>query len=73
MVDSEEEIQVRALLLLTLKTQRSLPNFFGESMDPGQLIVVVGIVVIFAYLLGAMVFILDFVSTVFYIFSYIER
>ena len=44
-----------------LYIKEALPNFFGESMDPGELIIVVGIVVIFAYLLGALVFILDFV------------
>ena len=44
-----------------LYIHEALPNFWGESMDPGELIIVVAIVVIFAYLLGAMVFLLDFI------------
>jgi peptide/nickel transport system permease protein len=44
-----------------LYIKEALPNFWGESMEPGELIIVVGIVVIFAYLLGATVFILDLV------------
>jgi peptide/nickel transport system permease protein len=38
---------------------KSLPHFFGESMYSGELAVAIGIVVIFAYLLGAMVLLLD--------------
>ena len=44
-----------------LYIKEALPNFWGESMEPGELIIVVGIVVIFAYLLGITVFILDFI------------
>ena len=44
-----------------LYIKEALPNFWGESMEPGELIIVIGIVVIFAYLLGVTVFILDFV------------
>ena len=38
---------------------KSLPDFFGESMFPGDLLVAIAIVVIFAYLLGFLVFVLD--------------
>lgn len=38
---------------------KALPNFWGDSMYPGELIVAVGIVVIFAYALGLVVFLLD--------------
>ena len=38
-----------------------LPNFWGESMYPGELIIALSLVVLFAYLLGAVVFILDIV------------
>lgn len=44
-----------------LYIKEALPNFWGESMEPGELIIVIGIVVIFAYLLGATVFLLDFI------------
>ncbi|MEW6400748.1 MAG: ABC transporter permease subunit [Chloroflexota bacterium] len=44
-----------------LYIREALPDFFGESMDPGQLIIVIGIVVIFAYLLGFLVLLLDLV------------
>jgi peptide/nickel transport system permease protein len=44
-----------------LYISEALPNFWGESMEPGELIIVIGIVVIFAYLLGLTVFLLDFV------------
>ena len=44
-----------------LYVDRALPNFWGESMYPGELLIAVGIVVIFAYLLGIVVLILDFV------------
>ena len=39
----------------------ALPNFLGESMYPGEMSLIIGIVVIFAYLLGLTVFILDIV------------
>ncbi|MFC1936771.1 ABC transporter permease subunit [Chloroflexota bacterium] len=39
----------------------SLPNFFGESMYPGEMAVSVAIVVLFAYLLGIIIFVLDLV------------
>jgi peptide/nickel transport system permease protein len=44
-----------------LYIKEALPNFWGESMEPGELIIAVGIVVIFAYLLGFVAFILDIV------------
>jgi hypothetical protein len=44
-----------------LYVDRALPNFWGESMYPGELLIAVGIVVIFAYLLGIVVLLLDFV------------
>lgn len=47
-----------------LYIKEALPNFWGESMEPGELIIVVGIVVIFAYLLGVTVFILDLVYVI---------
>jgi peptide/nickel transport system permease protein len=47
-----------------LYIKEALPNFWGESMEPGELIIVIGIVVIFAYLLGATVFVLDFVYVI---------
>jgi len=39
--------------------KKALPNFLGENMYPGDLMIVVEIVVIFAYLLGIVVFLLD--------------
>lgn len=36
-----------------------LPNFWGESMYPGELLIALSLVVMFAYLLGAAVFLLD--------------
>ncbi|MCE9646921.1 MAG: ABC transporter permease subunit [Chloroflexi bacterium] len=42
-----------------LYIKEALPDFWGESVAPGQLMLVIEIVVIFAYLLGAMVFFLD--------------
>jgi peptide/nickel transport system permease protein len=39
----------------------SLPNFFGERLFPGIMPIVVGIVVIFAYILGITIFVLDIV------------
>jgi len=47
-----------------LYIREALPNFWGESMEPGELIIAVGIVVIFAYLLGAVVFLLDLVYVI---------
>lgn len=44
-----------------LYIKEALPNFWGESMEPGELIIAVGIVVVFAYLLGLVAFILDIV------------
>ena len=38
-----------------------LPNFWGESMYPGELIIALSLIVLFAYLLGITVFILDIV------------
>ncbi|MBM3137609.1 MAG: ABC transporter permease subunit [Chloroflexi bacterium] len=38
-----------------------LPNFWGESMYPGELIIAITLIVIFAYLLGLIVFMLDLV------------
>lgn len=38
----------------------ALPNFRSESMYSGEMGIVIGIIVIFAYLLGATVFVLDF-------------
>ncbi len=42
-----------------LYIKEALPNFWGESMEPGELMIAVGIVVIFAYLLGIVAFLLD--------------
>ncbi len=42
-----------------LYIKEALPNYWGETIYPGQLILVIEIVVIFAYLLGSVVFILD--------------
>lgn len=36
-----------------------LPNFWGENMYPGNLIIAITVIVIFAYLLGIAVFLLD--------------
>ncbi|MCJ7696628.1 MAG: ABC transporter permease subunit [Anaerolineaceae bacterium] len=38
-----------------------LPNFWGENMYPGELLIALQLVVLFAYLLGMVVFILDIV------------
>ncbi len=38
----------------------ALPNYFGESFFPGDMNLVVGIVVLFAYILGLVVLLLDF-------------
>lgn len=40
---------------------RSLPNFWGETFYPGEMSIVVGIVVTFAYLLGLLVLLLDLI------------
>lgn len=40
---------------------KALPHFFGEAMFPGDLLVAVAIVVVFAYLLGLLVFLLDII------------
>lgn len=44
---------------LYIKT--GLPNYWGESMYPGNLVISITLVVLFAYFLGIVVFILDFV------------
>jgi peptide/nickel transport system permease protein len=44
-----------------LYVEMALPNFWGESMYPGELLAAVGVVVVFAYLLGFVVFLLDFI------------
>jgi peptide/nickel transport system permease protein len=44
-----------------LYVDKALPNFWGLSMYPGELLVAIGIVVIFAYLLGTVVFLLDII------------
>lgn len=44
-----------------LYVEEALPNFWGLSMYPGELLAAVGVVVIFAYLLGFVVFLLDFI------------
>lgn len=43
-----------------LYIKEALPNYWSEAIYPGQLMLVIEIVVIFAYLLGGVVFILDF-------------
>jgi len=42
-----------------LYISRALPNFWGESYYPGELLIALNIVVVFAYLLGLVVFLLD--------------
>lgn len=44
-----------------LYVQRGLPNFWGESMYPGELLIALSLVVLFAYLLGMVVFMLDII------------
>jgi len=44
-----------------LYVDKALPNFWGESMYQGELLIAVAIVVIFAYLLGIVVLLLDFI------------
>jgi len=41
-----------------------LPNFWGESMYPGEIIIAISLIVLFAYLLGITVFILDIVYVI---------
>jgi peptide/nickel transport system permease protein len=41
-----------------------LPNFWGESMYPGEMIVAISLIVIFAYILGMVVFILEIIYVV---------
>jgi peptide/nickel transport system permease protein len=43
---------------------RSLPHFFGESMYQGELLITIAIVVVFAYLLGAVIFSLDILNLI---------
>lgn len=38
-----------------------LPNFWGESMYPGELVIAISLIVLFAYLLGITVFLLDII------------
>ncbi len=38
-----------------------LPNFWGESMYPGEMVIALTIIVAFAYLLGMIVFLLDII------------
>lgn len=47
-----------------LYIKEALPNFWGESMEPGELIIAIAIVVIFAYVLGIIVFLLDLVYVI---------
>ncbi len=44
-----------------LYIKQGLPNYWSESMYPGELLIAIGIVVIFAYLLGMVVFLLDII------------
>lgn len=44
-----------------LYIEKALPNYWGFSMYPGEVLIAIGIVVIFAYLLGIVVFLLDIV------------
>jgi peptide/nickel transport system permease protein len=43
---------------------RCLPNFWGDSMFPGEMIIILAIVVIFAYLLGLTVLLLDVIYSI---------
>ncbi len=38
-----------------------LPNFWGESMYPGEMVIAISLIVLFAYLLGITVFLMDIV------------
>ncbi len=42
-----------------LYVERALPNFWSESMYPGEILLAIGIVVMFAYLFGGIVLTLD--------------
>jgi peptide/nickel transport system permease protein len=42
----------------------ALPNFWGDSMYPGELLIALTLVVIFAYLLGVIVFLLDIIYVI---------
>lgn len=44
-----------------LYVEKALPNYWGTSMYPGEVLIAIGIVVIFAYLLGMVVFLFDIV------------
>ncbi|HSM24292.1 MAG TPA: ABC transporter permease subunit [Anaerolineaceae bacterium] len=41
-----------------------LPNFWGEGMYPGDIIIAISLIVLFAYLLGITVFVLDIVYVI---------
>ncbi|TAK13441.1 MAG: ABC transporter permease subunit [Anaerolineae bacterium] len=43
---------------------KSLPHFFNESMFPGEMVITVGLVVLFAYILGFTVLLLDFLYAI---------
>lgn len=43
---------------------KSLPHFFNESMFPGEMVITVGLVVLFAYILGFTVILLDFLYAI---------
>ena len=43
---------------------RSLPNFWSEQMFPGEMVIVIGLVVVFAYLLGFTVLLLDLIYAI---------
>ncbi|MFC2028621.1 ABC transporter permease subunit [Chloroflexota bacterium] len=47
-----------------LYIKEALPNFWGESMEPGELIIAIGIVVMFAYLMGIVSFLLDLINVI---------
>lgn len=44
-----------------LYVKKALPNYWGMSMYPGEVLIAIGIVVIFAYLLGIVVYLFDIV------------
>ncbi len=41
-----------------------LPNFWGESMYPGELLIALSLIVLFAYILGITVFVLDIIYVI---------
>ena len=43
---------------------QGLPNFWGESMFPGNLLISLSVIVLFAYILGIVVFVLDLVYVI---------